>query len=72
MLVVTDRQTDRQTEQGTRSPIELLWTAKNETHVIFAIDRMTQAIRVVGDEASVDYFTRKSQRTKKLPAKLLH
>ena len=34
---------------------------KNETHVIFAIDRKTQAIRVVGDEASVDYFTRQDK-----------
>ena len=34
---------------------------ENETHVIFAIDRKTQAIRVVGDEASVDYFTRQDK-----------
>ena len=31
---------------------------KNETHVMFAIDKVTQSIRVVGDESSMDDFTR--------------
>ena len=31
---------------------------KNETHIIFTIDRVTQGIRVVGDENSVNFFTK--------------
>ena len=30
---------------------------KHETHIMFAVDKKTESIRIVGDEASVDFFS---------------
>ena len=45
-------ETLRTCEQASKSLAD-----RNETHIFFALDKKTHAVRVVGDEASVEFFT---------------